>query len=144
MSAVAVVPTIPELTKAFSKWRSEHKKHARLPEALKRKAVLLAQSNEYREVARAIGIAPDRLNGWVDRYRSRPISNDSNEPAPQRELPPFIDVTSAFMPAPVAIEPIDPVSIDLTVPDRGSLKISGTLDAATVRFIVSTAFGGGR
>jgi transposase-like protein len=142
MSLIAAVPSIPDLSQAFSTWRSEHKKHARLPEDLKRKAVLLAQSRGPREVARAIGIAPGRLGGWVDRYRST-SPNDDYMP-PQSEFPPFIDVTSALMPPSVPSQQMINASIDVAVPDRGSLKITGAFDAATIRFIVSTAFGGGR
>lgn len=136
MSAVAAVPTVSDLAKAVVKWRSENKKHARLPEDLKRKAVFLATTGHAREVAHAIKISPDRLDGWVERYRPLKDSNDS--PA---VLAPFIDVTAALMP-PTVSAASGSVSIDLTVQGRGSLKIEGALDATTIRFIVSAAFGG--
>ena len=138
MSAVAAVPTVSDLAKSFVKWRSENKKHARLPEDLKRKAAFLATTTgDTREVAHAIKVAPDRLSGWVERFSALP--NDSNDRA--SALAPFIDVTAAFMPPPAPVAS-GSVSIDLTVQDRGSLKIEGAIDAATVRFIVSAAFGG--
>jgi transposase-like protein len=115
----------------------EHKKHARLPDDLKQKAVLLAKAGDLDEVARAIKIAPHRLDGWVERF-SAP-ANDSNDRA--SVLAPFIDVTGALMPPASPPQAAEAVSIDVMVQGRGSLKIAGALDAATIRFIVSTAFG---
>ncbi len=148
MPAVIAVPSLPELAKDFARWRSTHRKHARLPDDLKEKAALLGATGVPVEVAKAINVSTGLLQDWIDRLG--PLSDSNDPPSFAREetkppaVPPFIDMTSAFMPpAPVATV-TEPVTIELTLPDRGSLKVAGVLDAATIRFIVSSAFGGAR
>ena len=149
MSAVRAVPSLPDLAKDFARWRSTHPKHARVPDDLKSRAALLGSLGDRGEIAKSLNISTGLLQSWIDRLGPSSYTNDpppiaakAQPPAP----PPFIDVTSAFMqsPPPPAPAPTEPVTIELTLADRGSLKISGILDTGTIRFIVSSAFGGAR
>jgi hypothetical protein len=149
MSAVRAVPSLSDLAKEFTRWRSTHPKHARVPDDLKSRAALLGSLGDRSEVAKALNVSSGLLQNWIDRLAPSSYSNDPPPPvAPKPQPPappPFIDVTSFMQPSPAPVPaPSEPVTIEFTMADRGSLKVSGILDTATIRFIVSSAFGGAR